>query len=139
MLSHAYTHTHSHTGVSVAAIAYLASRTPFPETIKALEGVSEAHPVLWTTCKFMMAFPLMYHMVNGIRHLVSIPIRSGSLWFNVVILLSLSLSLVYTHTHTQTWDTGRGFDMKFVVRAGFTVLTVSVIGALGLAFYTPAK
>lgn len=36
------------------------------------------------------------------------------------------------------WDTGRGFQMKTVYRAGYTVLTLGALTALGLALYRPA-
>ena len=53
--------------------------------------------------------------------------------------------LVHTHTlslahmMSQYWDTGRGFTMKYVNGAGFTVLLISIIASLGLAFYTPTS
>ena len=57
-------------GVSAGSIAYLVSGKPFPEFIKALESLAH-YPVLWTAGKFVVALPLCYHMINGIRHLVS--------------------------------------------------------------------
>ena len=56
-------------GVTAASIAYLISGTQFTEFISPLQSVA-SQPVLWTSAKFLMALPLSYHMVNGIRHLV---------------------------------------------------------------------
>lgn len=28
------------------------------------------YPLLWTAGKFILALPICYHMVNGVRHLV---------------------------------------------------------------------
>ncbi|CAI8029911.1 Succinate dehydrogenase cytochrome b560 subunit, mitochondrial [Geodia barretti] len=55
-------------GVTAASIAYLISGTQFTEFISPLQSVA-SQPVLWTSAKFLMALPLSYHMVNGIRHL----------------------------------------------------------------------
>lgn len=90
-------------GVSAAAITYLASGSSFPEAIKSLEGVA-SYPILWNSCKFVMAFPLVYHMVNGIRHLTwdtgrafDIPLirKAGYAVVTVAVLTTLGL-LWYT-------------------------------------------
>ena len=60
-------------GVSAGSIAYLVSGKPFPEFITALQSVAQ-YPIIWTTGKFLVALPLCYHLVNGIRHLVSAPL-----------------------------------------------------------------
>ena len=58
-------------GVSAAAISYLAMDVSFPEVIRSLEGVAHQHPALWTSCKFLVALPFTYHLLNGtVRHLV---------------------------------------------------------------------
>lgn len=57
-------------GVSAGSIAYLVSGKSFPEFITGFQSVAH-YPALWTATKFIVALPLCYHMVNGIRHLVS--------------------------------------------------------------------
>ncbi|KAA8646991.1 hypothetical protein EYZ11_000091 [Aspergillus tanneri] len=53
--------------------------------------------------KGTVAFPFVYHCLNGLRHL--------------------------------TWDLGRGITNQQVMRTGWTVVGLSVVSALYLAFY----
>ena len=136
--------------MSAAAITYLASGSSFPEAIKSLEGVA-SYPILWNSCKFVMAFPLVYHMVNGIRHLVSQRrVGNGRLGreygrvcvdkLHIVLGLEGAANLTLPSSqHTQTWDTGRAFDIPLIRKAGYAVVTVAVLTTLGLLWYTPAK
>ncbi|ODM20008.1 hypothetical protein SI65_04994 [Aspergillus cristatus] len=52
--------------------------------------------------KSLMAFPFVYHCMNGVRHLV--------------------------------WDLGRGITNKQVIKSGWTVVGLSVLSTLVLAF-----
>jgi len=52
--------------------------------------------------KFAMAWPLCFHSINGVGHLV--------------------------------WDTGRRFSTKEIVRQGWTVVGLSLVGAGYLAW-----
>ena len=60
-------------GVSTVSIGYLAVAMKggtFADLASAVEGVQQ-FPVVWTTGKFVMALPICYHLINGVRHLVS--------------------------------------------------------------------
>jgi len=95
-------------GVSAATISYLAMGASFPDVVRSLQGMAHQYPTLWTGCKFFVALPFTFHLINGTaRHLY--------------------------------WDTGRGLTIKYVVRAGFTILAASIIISFGLAYYTPAS
>ena len=51
----------------------------------------------------------------------------------------MTVNDVHNVLSAQNWDTGRGFEMSFVYRAGYTALTLAILSALGLAFYTPGS
>jgi succinate dehydrogenase cytochrome b556 subunit len=88
-------------GVTAASIAYLISGTQFTEFISPLQSVA-SQPVLWTSAKFLMALPLSYHMVNGIRHLawdtgrgfeLKTLYKTGYLMLTATLLLTGALTL----------------------------------------------
>ena len=131
------------TGISVTALEYLyyvSQGKGFSSVVSSLEPLTQ-HPWLWTDLKFLLAFPLTFHFFNGIRHLVCVveePPNNGHVE-SCPLLRSLQVFLrimFRTHTHLQYWDTGRGFGLKFVYGAGYTVLVVSLCTAIGLALYT---
>ena len=55
------------TGVYAAACALAQSAGSFEAVI----GDLSVHPVLGSLTKFSIAFPFVYHSMNGLRHLVS--------------------------------------------------------------------
>ena len=106
-------------GVSAAAISYLAMGVSFPEVIRSLEGVAHQHPVLWTSCKFLVTLPFTYHLLNGtVRHLVcGGPFGQSPEGRSLGTRRSLTVNLhihiyahtraharthAHTHTHTHT-------------------------------------
>lgn len=110
-------------GVSAGSIAYLVSGKPFPEFITSFQSVAN-YPVLWTATKFIVALPLCYHMVNGIRHLVS------------------PTYITSYHTTTsfpmQAWDAGKGFEMKTLYKTGYIMLAATLLLTGALTFYKPS-
>ena len=110
-------------GVSAGSIAYLVSGKSFPEFITGFQSVAH-YPVLWTATKFIVALPLCYHMVNGIRHLVS------------------SNHITSYHTTTsipiQAWDAGKGFEMKTLYKTGYIMLATTLLLTGALTFYKPS-
>lgn len=73
-----FTHGHSSeyalmlSGVSAASIALLAIPGDFTHCIQVIKDL-QLHPYILYTAKSIMAWPLVYHYINGIRHLVSPP------------------------------------------------------------------
>ncbi|GAB1285688.1 Succinate dehydrogenase cytochrome b560 subunit, mitochondrial [Apodemus speciosus] len=62
-------------------------------------------PTLIYAAKFVLAYPLMYHSMNGVRHLVL----------------------------REVWDLGKGLAMPQVWMSGVAVVVLSVLASAGLA------
>jgi succinate dehydrogenase (ubiquinone) cytochrome b560 subunit len=66
--------THRTTGIVMgvalyaASVGLLAAPGDFPSYIEAVKNLQLATPLLFTA-KSLMAFPLVYHYINGLRHL----------------------------------------------------------------------
>ena len=75
-------------GISTAAITYLAVAMKggsFADVVRMVEGVRN-YPVLWTCDKFIMALPVCYHLINGMRHLVSCVVAPVLVWLHNLTL-----------------------------------------------------
>lgn len=68
--------THRVTGIGMGVVLYgisfglFLAPGDFPSYISALQGF-EISPLIMFPAKTIVAFPLVYHYLNGIRHLVS--------------------------------------------------------------------
>ena len=122
--------------VSIISISYLVSGSTFAEYVSSLSNLAASSPVLWTSCKFMMALPFTYHCINGLRHLVSVHCCRDSI--NACKHVYRWYALPHMHT-SQYWDTGRGLTTQFTIRAGYAVLVLAILSAFGLASWTPGK
>ena len=84
----------------------------------------ELGPALITSAKFVLAYPFVYHAVNGVRHLVGAVSSTRR-------CPSPSPHCLKPHWHFQSWDFGRGIDMKSIYFTGwFAVIGSAVIAAL---------
>ena len=115
------------TAISAAALLYLSASSSFPRIMDSVQAAGFS-PTTITVAKFCMALPLCYHFFNGMRHLVKVAVLH--------FILSVHLHFLFCG---QMWDSGRGFTMTTVVRAGLIVLTCAILSAGGLALYTPVK
>jgi succinate dehydrogenase cytochrome b556 subunit len=58
-------------GMAVMGLIALTSTCDIPMWVEAFHV---AHPILWPVLKTGVAFPVVYHTLAGVRHLVSQPI-----------------------------------------------------------------
>jgi len=102
--------THRTTGIIMGVALYgislglLAKSGDFPSYIEAVKNLHIATPVMWLG-KGLIAFPLVYHYINGIRHLswdagkgfeMKTQYKTGYLAFGSAITLSaLIASITY--------------------------------------------
>ncbi|XP_064407521.1 succinate dehydrogenase cytochrome b560 subunit, mitochondrial-like [Halichondria panicea] len=54
--------------IATTTMEYMISGKKFPEFLNSFEWLT-SNAALWTSFKFMMAFPFAYHCFNGFRHL----------------------------------------------------------------------
>lgn len=66
----------SFSGVSLFGLAALLLPEQFPHYLAMVKSLSLG-PALIYSAKFALAFPFSYHTWNGIRHLVSSPLRGA--------------------------------------------------------------
>jgi succinate dehydrogenase (ubiquinone) cytochrome b560 subunit len=72
--------------------------------------------------KATVAFPFVFHCLNGVRHLVSIESR-----------MKFASYFCFTNAWMKVWDTGRFLTLKGVYQTGYAVLGGSTLASLYLA------
>ena len=86
-----------------------------------IEGMKNAG--ILPLVKFGVGFPLVYHWLGGVRHLVSCS-----------VLLLTSYILFTRYTSSQVWDNVIGHDPEAVNQSSWALVGASVILGGGLAF-----
>ena len=128
--------THRGTGLIQSGLMTGFALFPFVTSLSypaALAQVTEmglaAAPILFAA-KFAIVWPVMFHLFNGFRHLVSLEFINDNFKTSSEIK---TVSMIFTFTSLsvlfvfQSWDMGWGFQIVDLYKTGYTVSALSVL------------
>ena len=117
------------------AIFPFATSLSYPAALAAVGEMGLLAAPLVFAAKFAIVWPVMFHLFNGFRHLVSInaPYPLAAVIINKKMSFhKLNFCNDKPHSLFQSWDMGWGFQIVDLYKTGYTVSALSLITTLAI-------